>query len=301
MLALTGLTACRNTSDETDSGDASGPRYVTDRLSNTLAVPGNIETIVTLGASNTEIVTALGFGDRIIAMDTFSVDVPGVASDITLIDLWNMDIEALIMLEPDVIFAASGLIAPGADGPLEMLIRAGTHVMGIPTAETINDIILDIEFIGAVLNADAAANAMTSSMVAEINNIRETAAGITTPRTVYFEIEAPPFMFTFGEGTFMHEMVEAIGAVNAFGHYGSWVSIADEQVLALDPDVILTNVVWIEDHLTDMQARPGWDGLTAIQYGRVFVIDANASSRPTHNITTALRQMAEAVYPEYFR
>ena len=173
--------------------------------------------------------------------------------------------------------------------------------MSIPTAETINDIIFDIEFVGAVLDVPQAALAITSNMVAEINEVRETAATISTPRTVYFEIEAPPLMFTFGEGTFMNEMIEIIGGINLFAHYGGWVAVADEQVLALDPDVILTNVFWIDNHVADMESRPGWDGLSAIRYGRVFTIDANASSRPTHNIITALWQMAEAVYPEYFR
>jgi iron complex transport system substrate-binding protein len=76
--------------------------------------------------------------------------------------------------------------------------------------------------------------------------------------------------------------------------------VSDEQIFARDPDVILTNVDWMDDPIANMVSRPGWGGLTAVQGNRIYVIEANASSRPSHNIVIALQQMAMAVYPEYF-
>ena len=307
LIILMIFTACNNCSeepyypvsaeiaDETES--APEPRTVTDRAGRLVELPDVINTIATLGASNTEIAAELGFAGHIVAMDTFSADVYGVSSITTLIDLWNMDIEALLVLNPDVIIAASDLFF---DNTLELLTQAGTAVVYIPTATTIDDILLDISFIGYVLGAETAASELITDTANRIEHLRRVASEITTPLLVYFEIETPPFMFTFGRGTFLNEMLELIGAVNIFADYGEWVSISDEQVLAANPDVILTNVGWMDNHLEEMQSRQGWQGLCAITNNQVFVIDTNASSRPTHNIVTALEQMARAIYPEYF-
>lgn len=272
-------------------------RWLTDRAGRFVGIPHEITTIVTLGASNTEIVAALGFTDKIIGADTFSEDVTGITHDVTLIDMWNMDAETVIALDADLVIAASDLFF---DNTLDLLADAGTAVLFIPTSNTITGIYEDIQFLGLALNAEAEAEDIIRNMHEEIERIQTIADSITISRSVYFEIETPPFMFTFGAGTFLDEMLQIIGAENVFRDYGQWVSVSDEQVIAANPDVILTNVGWVVDHVADMQSRPGWNGLDAVRGNNIFVIDANSSSRPTHNIIIALDQIARAVYPKYF-
>ena len=73
-----------------------------------------------------------------------------------------------------------------------------------------------------------------------------------------------------------------------------------ETIVAADPDVILTNVNYIDDPVAEIRGRSGWEGMSAVQNEQVFYIDNMASSLSNQNIVKALDQMAKAVYPELF-
>jgi len=130
-----------------------------------------------------------------------------------------------------------------------------------------------------------------------IDNVRAIGETITDKKTVYFEIEAAPWMYSFGKGVFLHEMIGIVGATNIFGDQESWTSVADEVVLAEDPDVILTSVNYIDDPIGEIKSRPGWGGITAVKDGAVYYINTDASNRPSQNIVKALVEMAKAIYP----
>jgi iron complex transport system substrate-binding protein len=109
-------------------------------------------------------------------------------------------------------------------------------------------------------------------------------------------------MWGVGGGSFSHEMIEIVGAVNIFANYDySFFAVSEEILLEANPDVILTSTDSIDDPIGEIMERPGFGTITAVQNGNVFKIDVNASSRPSQNIIIALRQIAEAVYPEYFK
>ena len=260
---------------------------------------GATQTIVSIGPSNTEILMELGLTDRIIAIDTISIDIPNVPSNLTLVDMWAVDAESLLVLQPDIIIATDMILAIGAD-PLALLSQSGIRVEYIRVGETISQVKEDILFIAELVGEIQAGEVIVANMNTEISRIQQIASGISNRRVVYFEIDAPPFMFSFGTDTFLNELLETIGAINLFADQSGWLSISDEQIFARDPDVILTNVDWMDDPVAEIISRPGWSGLTAVQENRIYVIEANASSRPSHNIINALQQMAMAVYPEYF-
>lgn len=106
-------------------------------------------------------------------------------------------------------------------------------------------------------------------------------------------------MYSLGSNTFIHEMLELIGAKNILAKQKNWVAVSDETVISANPDVILTSVNYIPDPVAEIMQRPGWHVISAVKNKRVFRIDNNSSSRPNHNIVKALKQIAAAVYPEY--
>ena len=276
-----------------------GPRPTVDRLGRPITLPDFMEEIMTLGPAVTETVAALGFGDRIVATDDFSYDVPGLNDGIELFSMMSIDLERILVLQPDVILATTMIWAGGGD-PLTLISDAGISVVYIPVSESIADIKEDIRFLAAVLDVPERGESIVSDMQREIDSIRAIGQTITDRRTVYFEISPVPFMFSFGHGVFLHEMIYLIGAVNVLGDEDAWISVSEEAILALNPDVILTNVNFNDDPVGEIMNRPGWEGVTAIINGDVYQIDTGSSSRPTHNIVIALREMALAVYPEHF-
>jgi len=294
LLALV-FTAC-------NGDDATSPRTITDRDGFTVSLPAEINSIVTIGASNAEILIGLGFGGNIIAVDMFSADVVGLPAAVsTNLDMMALDAEYVVSLMPDVIFISGMARAGGEDDPLAPVSVAGIAVVYLPTSTSIADIMDDIRFIAYVMDAETAGETVVAAMQAEIDAIAAIAAIIATPRTVYVEISPAPWMFSTGSGTFLHELIELTGAVNIFGHMHDWIPVSDEILLELNPDVILTTTDFLPDPIGEIIERPGFNVISAVQSGYVFQIDANATQRPSQNIIYALREIAAAVFPEYFR
>lgn len=276
-------------------------RPETDREGYALTLPEEINTIVTLGPSNAEILVALGFGNRIIAADRFTDDVAGLGPGVVrAFGIMDFDAEYIIELMPDIIFVTGLTRAGGEYDPLAVISAVGITVIYMPSSTSINAIMEDIRFIAAVMEADEAGEAVITAMQSEIDEIRAVAATITTPRTVYFEISPAPWMFSFGAGTFLHEMVELVGATNVFADQDGWVSVSEEALLESNPDVILTSTDFLDDPIAEIMQRPGFDVITAVQNGDIFQITTAYSNRSSQNITKALREIAQAVFPEYF-
>ena len=264
-----------------------------------ISVPEEVNSIVVLAPSIAETVVALGDGDLIVAYDTQSVGLTGLPSDVLVLDMVNPDMEQLMALHPDVLLVTS-LSLYDQEAPYQQLIDAGVCVICIPTSNSMEGIKSDIAFLAAVLGKTEEGDQLIGEMQEEIDAIAAIAETIPEERTVYFEIAAAPDLYSFGSGVYLNEMIELIGAKNILAGEEGWLSVGEETVVAADPDVILTNVNYIEDAVGEIKQRSGWDGLQAVQNDNVYYVDNIASSLPNQNVVKALRQIAEAVYPEYY-
>jgi len=270
-----------------------------DREGNPITLPETITTVISMGPATTEILSALGFADKIIAVDTFSDNIAGIDPSIAILDMMAPDGERIIALQPDVLFVA-GISRYGADDPFRLIADAGICVIFIPSSTSIAGIQEDIRFIAAVMDNAPGGEQLIENMNREIDAVRQVSATITERRTVYFEVSPAPWMVSFGSDTFLNEMIEIIGAENVFAAEEGWMSVSDEIIVVTNPDVILTSVDFIDNPVGEILSRPGWDAITAVQNGDVFYIDTDASNRPSHNIVLALFEMAMVVYPDYF-
>ncbi len=298
LLALTlllGLCASALAAEETPAP----PKE--DRSGAPIEAPEKVESIVTLAPSVTEMVTALGHGDQIVACDTNSAALEGMDPDLPAFDMVAPDMEQLASLEADLVLV-SNLSLYDQEDPFRPLIDLGTCVACVPDSSSIQSIQDDIAFVAALLGEQEAGQKLIDDMQADIDRIA--AIGETIPekerKSVYFEISAAPYLYSFGTGVFLNEMIELIGAENILADQEGWLSVEAETVAEADPDVILTNVNYIDDPVGEILSRDGWAGVTAVAEEQVYPIDANASSLPDQNIVTALEQMAQAVYPDYY-
>ena len=264
-------------------------------------LPESIETIVVLAPSLAETVVALGQGDKIIGYDLNSVGLAGLPENVPTFDTINPDVEQMVALAPDVLLVSS-LSLYDQEAPYQPLIDAGVCVICVPTSESIDGVKSDIAFLAAALSANEAGQAVLDELNTELDALAATAATIpeSERKSVYFEISAAPYMYSTGSGTYMDEMIALIGAGNVLAAETGWVSVEGETIVAADPDVIFTNVIYLDDPVAEILGRDGWAGVTAVANEDVYYIDNMASSLPNQNIVIALRQMAEALYPDYF-
>ncbi|MGB4439392.1 MAG: ABC transporter substrate-binding protein [Sedimentibacter sp.] len=303
LIVIASLTACAQ--DQVPE-QPNGPSEIqlptlptTDRADNEITVPREIKKIISMSPSNTEILIDLGFGDKIIAADTYSSDIPGLPENIQFFDMMTPDVEKLVALEPDIIYATGMSMKDGND-PYKPVKDMGICLAYIPSSDSIEGIYKDIIFIAESLEVPDKGHELVSQMETKIAEFKKIGSTIEKKKTVYFEIAGAPELYSFGKGVFLNEMIEIIGAENLLANEEKWISVSDEVVVAANPDIILTNVDYIEDAVDEIKSRAGWENVTAIKNNDVYYIDRDASSLSNHNIVKALQQMAEVVYPEIY-
>lgn len=272
---------------------------MTDRAGNEFAVPEKLERIISTAPSNTEILMALGLGDKLVAIDKYSSDIEGVSEELTQIDFRNPDVEALVALEPDLIIA-SGHNAEGSEDPFAVVKEAGITVVYIPSADSIDGIYDDIDFISEVTGKKSEGKEIVDELKSEVGDIKGVGESITDKKKVYFEIGSTPALYSFGKNTFLNEIIEIIGAENVFASEEGWISPSEEAVISANPDIIITNETYIENAIEIIATRSGWDTINAVKSKEVFLIDNNASSRGSQNIIKAIKEIAKAVYPDQY-
>lgn len=270
-----------------------------DRAGTPITVPAEVKRIVSLAPSFTEILIDMGLSERIVAIDMNAVTLTGVDAAWPVFDMMAPDTEKLLALEADILLA-SPISTGGGEDPFKLLRDAGVCVIYVPTSNSIAAIQEDVLFVGAVVGESGKARQMVADMQAGIDEVAAISATVTEKKRVHFEISAAPYIYSFGKGVFLDEMLTLIGAENVYADQDSWIPVADEVALASDPDVILTNVSYLPDAVGEIKERAGWSELEAVKGGQVFSIDNMSSSLPNHNIVKALRQMAEAVYPDLY-
>jgi len=293
IVTLFVLVAIIGCSDEESSGTGNEtPMY--DPAGFEITVPEEIDGIVSLAPSITVKLIDLGLEDQIVAMDIHSAFAFGNERGVPEFDMLAPEIESLIALDPDFVFASAMIMMGDEESdPLSPLKDLGIGVAYIPSNDDIAGIQEDIRFIAAVTGEIEAGDTLISEMDREIEEIIALIDDGQEMPVVYFEIAPAPDMFSFGYGVFQHEMLELIGAENVFSDISGWLPVEAESIVYANPDVIFTNVDFIDDPVGEILSRSGWEGVNAIQNGRVYFIDTAYTSQPTHRITRGMRIMAE--------
>lgn len=266
-----------------------------DRAGNTISVPDTLTNIVSLSPSITQNLLDLGLGDRLVGLDGASASLSGVSADITVLDLQNLDSTVLQQLEAQIVFAS----AEAGEDPLSQLKGTGLCVVYLPESLSLNGVMEDILFLGACTKTDEKAEEIVFSMIEQMNEIKEIAKTVTTPRTVYIETSAP--FETVGSFTILNEMVELAGGKNVFDDQQGVFTTTSEKVLSLNPEVILLFQTGAEnaDPAAEISSREGWEEISAVANGAIYAFSFDYAQLD-QSLTGYLRQVAQAIYPALY-
>ncbi len=257
--------------------------------------------IVSLAPATTAILVEIGMADRLVAVDTWS-RLPDSARDVPRLDMIRPDAELLLALGPDVVFASSMTKEGLGRDPFAPLSKSGVRVEYIPTSGTIRDIEEDVLRVAGAVGEPEKGEEIVRRMRREIGEIRSICAAIPEDRKpiVVFEIAPAPSVYSFGSGVYLDEMLAAAGARNAFAKERGWLATGAEAIVTANPDVILTNVDYLDDPVAEILSRPAWSAVNAVKNGRVYRIDNESSSQPAPAVSRALAEIARACHPELF-
>jgi iron complex transport system substrate-binding protein len=267
---------------------ASGyPRTVTDARGKQLTLAAPPKRIVSLAPSNTEIVYALGDGDRMVG-DTTACDYPPAAKSVQHIGGFQTDIEAVEVLNPDLVIALKAVNGKA----IESLESAHVPVL-VVDATTIDTTYATIDMIGQATGKNKEASKLIASMRSDLDRIGKAAAALPGRPAVLIAYGAGP-IYTTGPGSYIDEVIKIAGGRNIVAKEGQ-STISAEEVIQDRPDVIICDPM-IEP---DLRRIPGWSSaVPAIRNNRFFHTAADTTLvRPGPRLPRAVEELTRYLHP----
>lgn len=275
------------------------PVVLTDAQGERVQVPGAPRRIVSLAPTVTEILFAIGVGDRVVAAADPADYPPGAARLPRLGGWFTPSAEKTLAAEPDLVIGSRG-------NPPEFLAslrKAGRTVFTVDP-RTLDDILAAIRDIGRATGAGEAADAVVGRAQARLRAVADRIADVPqSKRPQAFMVIGVSPVWTAGSGTFQDDAIRAAGGRNVASSLKGFRPFSTESLLAADPDFLLVSTMDgdPEQMKRDVLSDPALKRLPAAREGRFVVLEANHIMRPGPRIVEAVEAMARAFYPDRFR
>jgi iron complex transport system substrate-binding protein len=274
------------------------PVTLTDDTGASLTLADEPTRIVSLAPSNTEIVCALDACDRLVGVTDFDDYPPEVADVTDVVIAAQVDVEAVVAAEPDLVLAAGNELTPSA--VIAQLVDLGQPVLTL-YPESLDEIYADVELVGAALGRGDEAARLVADLEERAAAVADAVSALDAPRTFYEVSVFENTIYTAGAGSFLASVIELAGGDPITGDAGG--AIALEQLVATDPELILLGDATYDPTITadSVAARPGWAQMTAVRHGNVVpFVDDIVATRPGPRIVEGLEALARAIHPEAF-
>ena len=248
------------------------------------------ERIISTSPSNTEILFALGLGDKVVGVTTYCNYPPEAPEKEKIGGFSTVDIEKIISLNPDMVLASSKT----GDENIKKLEDKGITVL-IVEPKNIDEILKAIELIGNVTGKENEAKSLTENMLKRINKVKENSKNLKEKPKVMYVVWHEPLM-SAGKNTFANDIIEIAGGENIYSDMEiQYPTISLESVIDRNPDIIIASVGHGDaGNLTYnyVMNEPRLKDVNAVKNKRVYEIDADIMNRPGPRISDALEQFA---------
>lgn len=279
VLAL-GLSACYRS---VQPAREVASRTFTDDLGKQVRVPEKVDSIVSLAPNLTEIVFAVGAGEKLVGVTTFC-NYPAEAASIKKVsDTQKPNIENIIALKPQVVFVST---ASQLEAFAKTLDQQQIAVF-VTSPNTLDDVYRSIQTIGDITgNGEKAADLVHTMKGRVAGAARPNYTGSSPKVFVQIDKEA---LYTIGSKSYITEIISRAGGVSATASLSSaYPKVSKETALAMNPDVIV-----ISESEGNREPNDVFRNSPAVKNGRVYKINADLLSRPGPRVVDALEQLAE--------
>ncbi len=244
-----------------------------------------VQRIVSLTPSNTEILFALGLGERVVGV-TELCNYPPEARQRPKVGDANISVERVVALKPDLVVAHDLLNAR----VIPVLKRVGLKVLSA-NPNTFEKLFEFIRAIGRETESLQNAERLTRSLRARIERVRRQAQGLTRRPKVLFVIGLEP-LWASGRGTFADEMIEIAGGINALrARVQGFKAVSLETALASNPDLIVLTSGAPETLYQDRR----WRSVSAVRRRQVHTVNPDLFLRESPRLVDALEQLAQFI------
>ena len=270
--------------------------------------------VVAVWQNSIETLLALGVGDRIIA----GMGVPNAKyirpeyraayEAIPYTSLENLDVETILMMQPDLIVGWSSTFSPKVLRGTDFWQGRGVHTYIAPSSaratksKTIAQECEDIRNLGRIFGREERANALVGEMEHEIAFVAEKTAGMEPrPRALVIELMGKEIR-SYGKDTLAGDMLRALGAE----HLASdGQSLSMEELIELNPDALF--LIVIEDDygnedaiLARLYENPALRSLSCVQQRRIYTVPLYAVYSAGIRAYDGITIFAHGLYPEIY-
>ncbi|HVG33628.1 MAG TPA: cobalamin-binding protein [Pyrinomonadaceae bacterium] len=298
VLSLAG--ACASRSERAANAPAAhdataATREVTDDAGRRVRVPLHPERIVTLAPNLTEIVYAVGAGNRLVGNTTYC-DYPEEAKQVTKVgDTLHPSIERIIALRPQLIFVSTA-------SQLETFTRQLDEqqiAVYVTDPHDLNGVLRSVATVGDLLDRREESERVSNELRARAAKVEE-AVRSSTPLSVFYQLSAEP-LYTAGRDSFITDLIARAGGRSVTRDVpGAWPRYSDEAALASKPEAIVMATGGSMGE-ANREIAAALKNSPAAKAGRIIQINGDFLSRPGPRLVDGLEQMAHALHPEAFK
>lgn len=273
------------------------PVTIVDDLGRLVTIEKTPERIVSLAPSNTEILFALGLGEKVVGVTDFCDYPPEAKEKEKIGGFATLDIEKIIALAPDLI------LATGIHGKevIPLLERRGLTVVALEPKDLVG-ILYDIVMVGKITGEEEEAFELVAQMEIRIEAVTEKTKPLPEEKkSRVFWVIWPEPIWTTGRGTFIHELIVKAGGKNIFEDLEGWKTVDLEAVIERDPEVIIgTAKHGVSKPAEWAKTEPRLAVTTARKNDRVYAVEGDLVERPGPRIVEGLEEVAKCIHPEIF-
>jgi iron complex transport system substrate-binding protein len=272
-------------------------KLVTDETGRRMAIPLNVQRVVSLAPNLTETIYALGLDAKLVGDTTFC-DIPPAAKDKPHVgSTQDPSLEAIVALHPDLVLATTSINrAQTADALLKIGVPVYTS-----DPHTVTGILNSISTMADLMDA----REQGANLVAESQKRLDTLHAALQDRPlahVLFVVWEDP-LISIGQNTFIADALRWAGAESIIVASQNWPQVSMEEVVRLQPDYIVLTPDHLEaethEHGDNLRQRPTWSDLRAVKLGHV-VMGSDEFTRPAPGLVDAIEALAHALHPEVF-
>ncbi|WP_461834805.1 ABC transporter substrate-binding protein [Desulfothermus sp.] len=254
-----------------------------------ITVPFYPKRIVSLAPSITECLFEIGAGDRVVGVTQFCnypeqvKRLPKVGSYI------SPSIEKILALKPDLCIATK-------DGNPKHIVfklkEIGIKVFVVDPRD-IESLFSTMLVLGEIVGCEKQAKAVVERLKKDVLLVQKRASLYINPPKVFFQIGVDP-MVTVGKNTLIDNLIKVAGGVNIFKNLKGYPRISVEQVIGLNPDIIIiTSMVHSEHNLNNLkQFWEKYKEINAVKYSNVFVVNSDFFNRPSPRAIQGLKLLS---------
>lgn len=270
-------------------------RVITDDAGRRVNLPATVDRVISLAPNLTEIVFAVGAGDRLVGRTSYC-DYPPEAKAVAEVgDTLHPSLERIISLKPQLVLIST---ASQLEVFTQQLQNQNIAVF-VTDPHDLEGVFRSIDQVGQILGHEEQAKLLVQKLRDRTNAV-EQAVKQKQPVRVFYQLSAEP-LYTAGRDAFVTDLMRRAGAISVTAEVpGAWPKYSNESALAAKPEAIIlpTGGSMGTGNSTVAEALRQ---SPAVREGRVYKINDDHLVRPGPRAIDGLEEMARALHPDAFK